>query len=88
MTPTSNTNDIACWRYAEPPQAFGFDDWFTARVSTCGEFDQAPQRASRGDTAAYIEVVTVTYAASPMSIKLHETSRRSTTRDARAGGIF
>jgi hypothetical protein len=52
-------------RYAELPHASGCDDWFTARVSTCGEFDQALQRASRGDTAAYIEVVTETYAASP-----------------------
>jgi indolepyruvate decarboxylase len=65
-------NDVASWRYSEIPHALGCDGWFTARVTTCGEFDQALKAAGRGDTAAYIEVVTDPYAASPLSMKLHE----------------
>ncbi|HTF47950.1 MAG TPA: thiamine pyrophosphate-binding protein, partial [Pseudonocardia sp.] len=29
-------NDVASWRYSEIPYALGCDDWFTARVTTCG----------------------------------------------------
>jgi indolepyruvate decarboxylase len=65
-------NDLAQWRYSELPRARGCDGWFTARVTNCGEFDQALKTASRGNSAAYIEVVTDKYAASPLSMKLHE----------------
>jgi indolepyruvate decarboxylase len=65
-------NDIASWRYAELPHALGCDDWFTARVTTCGELDQALQLAAQGDRASYIEVVTDTYAAPPMAVTLHD----------------
>ena len=65
-------NDIASWRYAELPHALGCDAWFTARVTTCGELDQALQLAAQGDRASYIEVVTDTYAAPPMAVTLHD----------------
>jgi indolepyruvate decarboxylase len=65
-------NDLAQWHYADLPKALGCDDWFTARVTTCAEFDQALKTASQGDRAAYVEVVTDKYAASPLSMKLHE----------------
>jgi indolepyruvate decarboxylase len=65
-------NDLAQWHYADLPKALGCDDWFTARVTTCEEFDRALEIASRGDRAAYIEVVTDKYAASPLSMRLHE----------------
>ncbi len=65
-------NDLASWRYSELPRALGCDGWFTARVTTCGEFDQALKAAERGNSGAYIEVVTDKYAASPLSMKLHE----------------
>jgi indolepyruvate decarboxylase len=65
-------NDIAPWRYAELPHALGCDGWFTARVTTCGELDAAMEQAARAETGAYIEVVTETYAASPLSMKLHD----------------
>jgi TPP-dependent 2-oxoacid decarboxylase len=53
--PTIEYNDLASWRYSELPQALGCDDWFTARVETCGELDraleeaqtEAPQRTSK-----------------------------------------
>jgi indolepyruvate decarboxylase len=63
---------LASWHYSELPHALGCDGWFTARVTTCGEFDQALQVAEQANTAAYIEVVTDKYAASPFSMKLHE----------------
>ncbi|MBV9013027.1 MAG: hypothetical protein JO272_13435 [Pseudonocardiales bacterium] len=65
-------NDVASWRYSEIPYALGCDDWFTARVTTCSEFDEALSRAGQDGVAAYIEVVADTFAAPPMSLKLHE----------------
>jgi indolepyruvate decarboxylase len=65
-------NDVASWRYSEIPHALGCDGWFTARVTTCSEFDQALKAAEQENTGAYIEVVTDTYAAPPLSMKLHE----------------
>jgi indolepyruvate decarboxylase len=65
-------NDVAPWRYAELPHAFGCDGWFTTRVTTCAEFDAALEQAGKADTGVYIEVVTGTYAASPLAQKLHE----------------
>src|SRR5262249_12745459 len=34
-------NDLAQWHYHKLPEALGCDGWFTARVTTCGEFDEA-----------------------------------------------
>jgi indolepyruvate decarboxylase len=59
-------NDLASWHYSELPRALGCDSWFTARVTACGEFDQALKTAEHGNTGAYIEVVTDKYAASPL----------------------
>jgi indolepyruvate decarboxylase len=70
--PESVYNDIAQWHYADLPKALGCDDWFTKRVTTCGEFDEALKKASEGGRGVYIEVVTDKYAASPLSTKLHE----------------
>jgi indolepyruvate decarboxylase len=65
-------NDIAPWRYAELPHALGCDGWFTAQVKTCGELDQALKTAEIAGKAAYIEVVTGAYEASPLAMKIHE----------------
>jgi len=65
-------NDVASWRYSELPHALGCDGWFTARVTTCGEFDQALEDAEQRGIAAYIEVVTDTYAAPPVAKKRRE----------------
>lgn len=70
--PTRAYNDIAPWRYAELPRALGCENWLSARVETCGQLDQALQAASASDRAAYIEVVTDAYAASPLAQKLHD----------------
>ena len=70
--PEIEYNDVASWRYSAIPHALGCDDWFTARVTTCGEFDEALRRAGQDGVAAYIEVITDAYAASPMAMRLHE----------------
>lgn len=65
-------NDVAPWRYSELPHALGIDGWYTARVATCGEFDAALEAASKAEGGVYIEIVTDTYVASPLSQKLHD----------------
>jgi indolepyruvate decarboxylase len=65
-------NDVASWNYPEIPHALGCQDWYTTRVTTCGELDKAMEVAGAGDVATYIEIVTDTYAAAPLSMKLHE----------------
>ena len=65
-------NDVAAWHYAELPHALGCEGWFTARVTTCGELDDALKTAEQADGAAYIEVVTDAYATPPLPKKLHE----------------
>lgn len=68
-------NDVAPWRYTQLPHAFGCNGWFTARVVTCGELDQALKTASEASTGVYIEVVTDPYAAPPLALKLHQSLR-------------
>jgi indolepyruvate decarboxylase len=70
--PQKAYNDVAPWRYSELPHALGCDGWFTARVSTSEELDQALQRAEQSTTGAYIEVLTDTYAASQLANEIHK----------------
>jgi indolepyruvate decarboxylase len=63
-------NDVAQWRYTALPEALGCDGWFTARVTSCGELDEALRTASASTDAAYIEVVTGTYESSPLAAQL------------------
>ena len=56
----------------ELPHALGCEGWFTARVSTCGELDDALKTAEQADGAADIEVVTDAYATPPLPKKLNE----------------
>jgi len=71
--PESYYNDVAKWHYHKLPEALGCDGWLTARVTTCGEFDDIIKKAESCDTGAYIEVITDRYAASVLSQKLHDT---------------
>jgi indolepyruvate decarboxylase len=50
-------NDLAPWNYAELPKALGCADWYTARVTTLGEFDDAMKAARASKTGAYIEII-------------------------------
>jgi indolepyruvate decarboxylase len=65
-------NDLAQWHYHLLPQALGCDDWFTARVTNCGELDAALAKADSCGTGAYIEVVTDKYVAPPLAMRMHE----------------
>ncbi|HEV8001817.1 MAG TPA: thiamine pyrophosphate-binding protein [Planctomycetaceae bacterium] len=56
-SPDWEYNDLAQWNYHALPAALGCEDWFTAKVATLGELDRALERASKGHTACYIEVV-------------------------------
>ena len=73
--PSIAYNDVAQWNYAELPHALGCDDWFTARVTTVAQLDEAMKAAAAGEQAAYIEVVTDTYAAPPLPLRLHESTK-------------
>jgi indolepyruvate decarboxylase len=70
--PAIEYNDLAQWRYSELPKALGCNGWFTARVTTCGEFDQALEAAARAKSGVYIEIVTGMYESSSMAVKLGE----------------
>ncbi|MGO8739114.1 alpha-keto acid decarboxylase family protein [Rhodoblastus sp.] len=74
--PESAYNEIAPWRYSLLPQAFGCADWFSARVTTCGELDNALTAAGRAETGVYIEIVTDAYAASALATRMHEEFRK------------
>jgi indolepyruvate decarboxylase len=50
-------NDLAPWNYAELPKALGCSDWYTARVTTLGELDEAMKSARASKTGAYIEII-------------------------------
>jgi indolepyruvate decarboxylase len=50
-------NDLAPWNYAELPKALGCADWFTARVTTLGELDEAMKSARASKSGAYVEIM-------------------------------
>lgn len=65
-------NDLAQWDYTKLPAALGCKDWFSARVTTCGQLDEAIKKAESCGTGAYIEVVTDRYEASELAQKVHD----------------
>jgi indolepyruvate decarboxylase len=65
-------NDITQWNYHQLPAALGCSDWFTTRVTTCGELDAALARAENSGTGAYIEIVTKKYDTHPTMKHIHE----------------
>lgn len=75
--PEIKYNDLAQWNYHQLPAALGCDDWFTARVTTCGELDAALARAENSETGAYIEVVTKKYDTHPTIKHIHEVAAGS-----------
>lgn len=68
--PEIEYNDLAPWNYAQLPAALGCEGWYTARVTTCAELDAAMAAAENAPGGAYVEVVTDTYAASPLAERL------------------
>ena len=55
--PNWTYNDLAPWNYAELPKALGCADWYTARVTTLGELDEAMKAARASKSGAYIEII-------------------------------
>lgn len=70
--PDIEYNDLAQWNYSALPHALGCDDWYTPRVTTLAELDEALKVAGEGTRGCYIEVVTGTYEAPPLPKKLHD----------------
>jgi indolepyruvate decarboxylase len=72
--PLSNYyNDLAPWNYEALAKALGCTDWFTARVRTSRELDQALKQAEMAVTGAYIEVIVDKNVAIPKALsKLSE----------------
>jgi indolepyruvate decarboxylase len=70
--PDIEYNDLAQWNYAELPHALGCDDWYTPRVTTLEELDEALKIAGEGKRGCYIEIITAKYEAPPLPEKLHD----------------
>lgn len=68
-------NDVAQWNYHTLPKAMGCTDWFTAKVTTNAELDEAMAKAQQADTACYIEVVTDKHDYPPGARALHARSK-------------
>ena len=68
-------NDLARWNYHQLPQALGCEGWFSARVTTCGELDDAIAKAESCGTGAYVEVVTDKYVAPTLAMRMHESTK-------------
>lgn len=73
-------NDLAQWNYHTLPAALGCKNWFTAKVKTNGELEQAMKQAEKADTASYIEILGGKYDY-PSSVKLFH-SRMAELYDA------
>jgi indolepyruvate decarboxylase len=70
--PDIEYNDLAQWNYSELPHALGCTDWYTPRVTTLAELDEALKIASEGERGCYIEIITAKYEAPPLPKKLHD----------------
>ena len=55
--PDEDYNDLAPWDFAALPAVLGCKDWYTAKVSTLGELDDALAKASNATSGVYIEVI-------------------------------
>lgn len=56
-SPDKEYNDIAPWNYTALPETLGCKGWFTARVSTNAELDEAMAKAASHDNASYVEII-------------------------------
>jgi indolepyruvate decarboxylase len=57
--PAMAYNDLASWEYSKLPEALGCKGWFTARVSTCGELDQALKAAEQDGVTYWLRVINI-----------------------------
>jgi indolepyruvate decarboxylase len=73
--PSIAYNDLAAWNYVALPSALGCRDWLTRKVATCEEFDAALHLTAAAASGVYIEILTDTYAASDLALKLHDSMK-------------
>ena len=74
--PAIEYNDLAPRNYVQLLAALACDNWYTTRVTTGAELDDALAAAETAPHGAYIEVVTATYAVSPLAEQLGASLRR------------
>lgn len=70
-------NEIPSWNYAKLPEALGCRNWFTAKVTTNGELDEAIKKAETCGTGSYIEVVMDKMAAPPLALNMLATLQKA-----------
>lgn len=63
-------DELAKWSYSKVPSAMGCDAWFSARVSTVGELEDAIEKANSFDGASYIEVMIPASESQPLPLKV------------------
>jgi indolepyruvate decarboxylase len=63
-------DELAKWSYAQIPGAMGCSDWFSVKVTTVAELDQAIEKANSFDGASYIEVMIPQSESQPLPLKV------------------
>ena len=72
-------NDLPPWRYAQLPEAFGCQGWWSGRVSTVAELEQALVAINAHDGGAYLEVMIPPEESQPLAETLIETMHQTAT---------
>ena len=72
-------NDLAPWNYAQLPETFGCQGWWSGRVSTVAELEQALAAINAHDGAAYLEVIIPPEESQPLPEVLIETMHQTAT---------
>ena len=72
-------NDLPPWRYAQLPEAFGCQGWWSGRVSTVAELEQALVAINAHNGGAYLEVMIPPEESQPLAETLIETMHQTAT---------
>jgi indolepyruvate decarboxylase len=73
-------DDLAPWHYAQIPAAMGCDKWFSARVCTVAELDNAIACAQAHDGASYIEIMISAEESQPLPESIQQQIYQSTLK--------
>lgn len=72
-------NDLPPWRYSQLPEAFGCKGWWSGRVATVAELEQALAAINAHDGGAYLEVMIPPEESQPLAETLIETMHQTAT---------
>ena len=72
-------NDLPPWQYAQLPEAFGCQGWWSGRVSTVAELEQALVAINAHNGGAYLEVMIPPEESQPLAETLIETMHQTAT---------